>query len=495
MDGAWSQDSARLALVRQSIPSITRQGNLLSEKANQDALGNLSPKDNVFFQGNVIDTFDLNKGDFRADFLRAADGNGDFFGAASWSTDGQTLMAKMQRPSKLTGRKYPVYLYPDRSYLRFYNADGALLNTFDRPEIDAPSTSTPMFVSPDELLINAPVGTSYRVFYYNRVSGEFRAVTQEEGTYYQVRATRLSRQIVYSFSSYQKPYEAYHMSWDGGEPVALTNANAEIALANQVRADKVSFKLKNGATRNGYLIQPAGAAFPPRNVPIVMWQEGGPGGTMTNAWGSNVENPYNLLPNFGIAVAVIPLPGREGLGAGFYNGLSDGRNFGSIDIDEGAEIVDQMIRRGYTSRGRVGVSGCSYGGYFTSESITRYPNTYAAANTQCTLLDLFNEWQFGFTPFVSYLEGRAPTADPQEYAKDSPVYNATKVRTPLLIFAGTDDFLPESVSGNFHDQVEANGTPVKFMRFKDEGHGLGSPVSQFVAAQAQIDWFRTYLAP
>ena len=29
---------------------------------------------------------------------------------------------------------------------------------------------------------------------------------------------------------------------------------------------------------------------------------------MTNEWGGNVEKPFNVLPNFGIAVLVLPLP-------------------------------------------------------------------------------------------------------------------------------------------------------------------------------------------
>ena len=162
--------------------------------------------------------------------------------------------------------------------------------------------------------------------------------------------------------------------------------------------------------------------------------------------------------------------------------------------DEQAQAVEQMIKRGYTSHGKVGITGCSYGGYFTTQSIARYPNLYAAANTQCTLLDLFTEWQIGFTPILSYLEGRPPTTDPDEYKRDSPIYNATQIRTPLLIFDGTFDFLPVTISGNLHDQVAANKTTVKFLKFRGEGHGLHAKNSQTTAAQAQIAWFRQYLA-
>lgn len=489
----WTPDGSKVTLVRMALPQISREGTPLADPTTQESLGNLPPADNPFLQSNVVDLYDLGKRDLRPAAIKAADGNGDIFSRAGWSTDGQTLMTQMVRPAKLTGRTYATYLQPDRAYLRFYDAGGIQIGTFDRPEIEAPSAAMPMWVSPDELFINAPRGLSYRLYYYNRVSGEFRQVSQNEGTYYQVRSTRLSRQLIYTYSSFQQPYEAYRISWDGGATTPLTSFNGEAAAANQVRADPVSFTLKSIGKRTGYLIQPAGAAFPPKRTKIVVWQQGGPGSTMTNEWGARVEQPFNLLPNFGSALLILPLQSREGYGPKNINGLADGRNFGQIDIDAQAEAVQQLIQQGYTTRGNVGITGCSYGGYFTSQSIARYPTLYAAANTQCTLLDLFNEWQFGFTPVVSYLEGRTPTSDPAEYVKDSPINNATRVRTPLLIFAGTRDFLPYTISGNFHDQIEANKVPVKFVLFEGEGHGLSAASSQLAAAQEQIAWFRQYL--
>ncbi|NJO83734.1 MAG: prolyl oligopeptidase family serine peptidase [Blastochloris sp.] len=230
---------------------------------------------------------------------------------------------------------------------------------------------------------------------------------------------------------------------------------------------ELTFPLANGAVRQGYLIQPAGAAFPPQNAPLVLWQEGGPGLFMTSQWAANVEQPFNLLPNMGISLLVVPLPGRLGWGPQFSHALADGRNYGSIDIDEAAEIVQQMIARGYTSSDRVGITGCSYGGYFTAQSIARHPNLYAAANPQCTLLDMVVEWQTGFISLLSYLQGRTPMTDLAEYVQDSPGYTANAVRTPTLIFHGTQDFLPVNIAENFHETLDANGVPVKmWIEFK-----------------------------
>jgi dipeptidyl aminopeptidase/acylaminoacyl peptidase len=252
--------------------------------------------------------------------------------------------------------------------------------------------------------------------------------------------------------------------------------------------------MRSGAQRTGYLLQPAGAAFPPSNTRVIAWQQGGPGGSVTNEWGSNVEQPFNLLPNFGMAVLVLPLPGREGFGPKFYNDLANGRNFGQIDIDEAAHAVEYMIGQGYTTRDRVGITGGSYGGYFASQSIVRRPELYAAAVALSSMLDLAHTWEFIARPEVSYWEGRVPERDPAEYAADSPSAHASRIRSPLLLIHGAKDEVPLSIVASFRDTVAATGTPVELISFKEEGHGLSSPSSHMAAAQAQIRWFQRYLA-
>jgi len=86
-----------------------------------------------------------------------------------------------------------------------------------------------------------------------------------------------------------------------------------------------------------------------------------------------------------------------------------------------------------------------------------------------------------------------PTESPAEYTRDSPVLQASRVRAPTLIFAGTRDFLPYTISQRFHDDINAAGSLADFYVFENEGHGLSFFTSQFVAGQAQIEWFRKHL--
>jgi dipeptidyl aminopeptidase/acylaminoacyl peptidase len=491
----WSPDGQKLAMVRTEVGEQLRGGVSLATLTTQDALGNLPPVGNPLLQNNVVDIFDLDIDDIQSTQLRATDNNGtDTFVDVSWSTDNNTLLTRMHRPAQLSGRQYPVYTFPESSYFRFYDVrTQRVVGVFDAPQVSAPNAISGTFISPGEVLFSGAAGLSMRMYYYNRATQEFRELSSRAGAYTQILPTRFSRQVIFSFSSFENPPELYRIGWNGEALAALTYSNIETQRQNEIQVNQVSFTMSGGAVRRGYLIQPAGAPFPPSNAPVVVWQEGGPGVPMVNRWSTNVENPTTLLPNFGISVLFLPLPGREGWGPEFYTALAEQRNYGSIDIDEGAQAVQQMIERGYAAENQVGITGCSYGGYFTSQSITRYPELYAAANTQCTLLDMITEWQTGFTPFVSYLMGRSPTIDPMEFLRDSPLFESDVVRTPTLVFHGEQDYLPVNIAETFHKEIETGGAPARMLRFAAEGHGLAEPENQLLAAQEQIQWFRTHL--
>ena len=503
---AWSQDSARLAAsflgmfdyseeptLRDSRPL---DGALLSEQIYRDVTGNLPPAENPLLQRNTVEVFDLNSGDDKT--LRAADGNGQLLRGASWSTDGQTLLVQAYQPGRLVGRRHPIYTpqFLESASFRFYNFDLEEIGQINAPQLAAGGDG--QFITPDEVLFDTLVGTNVRPYYYNRISGEFRSLGQRAGVYGNVTATRLSRQIVFQYSSFTDPPELYRLNWDGTALSRLTWANEELRQFSKTRQDPVTFQLANKQTRAGVLIQPADAPFPPRDVRIVVWQEGGPGIPMTNDWAANVENPYALLPNLGVAVLVVPLSGRYGLGPRVYSALYDGANFGQIDIDEQAQIVRQMIARHWTSKGKVGITGCSYGGYFTLQSLVRHPDLYAAANAQCAILDSVVEWSRGYAVLMPYLEGGPPWAADAEYRRDSPIYNADKITTPLLTFHGTNDFLPITQNENMHLQLVNRNLPAKMLEFVGAGHGLVrneelDAAYELYAAQEQILWFRQYL--
>lgn len=500
-DFSWSQDGFNVAVTSINFPGAARGEATLGSVVTQDTLGNIPPDQNPLFQSNQVQTFQIRESGVRQMTLRATDGNGDLFMGATWSPDGSTLLTTMAQPPRLNGRQHPIYTpqFLERYYARFYDA-ATMQQT---GELTAETIQAPFnvdYATPDELYFTAVSGLTERITYFNRASGEVRDITPTPGSFTDPILTVSApiavpalRQLVFIHSSFTQPYEIFRLNWEGGGLTQITALNEPLRQLNRIQVQEVSFTLSQGQVRQAYLIQPAGAPFPPQQARIVMWQEGGPTGAIYNQWATNIEKPYNLLPNLGISLLIVPLPGRYGWGPGFNNALADSTNFGQIDIDESAEIAAQLVNTGWAAPGAVGITGCSYGGYFTSQSIGRHPNTYGAAVTMCTLLDNYTEWQTGFQGLMSYLIGSTPAQNPAEYAQDSPLYIANNVRTPTLIFHGSQDFLAVNIAETYHQTLQDTGIPVRMFRFEEEGHGLAGRANQAYAAQIMIDWFRTYL--
>ncbi len=499
-NAAFSQDGNLFAITFiEGYPATTRErydGALVSELIYRDVTGNLPPAENPYFATNKLITLDFGSGQLQT--LRAVDGDGVVYTDVSWSTDNQTLLVKVDQPGRLVGRRYPLYQKQFRSgsSVRFYNRELQEIQRLERIELSDVELQA-FFVSPDEVIIQSQYRLDRRPWYYNLRSGELRDLATRAGTYQTLTPTNSSRRLLFSYSSVSEAPDFYSINWDGSALQRLTWTNAALTERTNLKQQPVSFTLRDGTTHTGVLVMPGDAPFPPKNLPIIVYQEGGPTFAIPNRWSTKVESPFSLLPHFGFGLLIVPLYGRYGIGPERFEALVDGNNFGQIDIDAQAEIVAQLRARGWANK--VGIVGCSYGGYFTTQSITRHPSTYDAAHTQCSLIDLISEWNRGYAALAPWMQGLPPQVALDEYRRDSPAYNVDRVRTPLLAFHGTADFLPVTVMENFMNKVINNGVPAKLLKFTDAGHGVADSPSQLVApyeiygVQEQLIWFRTYL--
>lgn len=498
---AWSADGRRVVVVTSSIEERglyerTPFSPTLADPVNQDALGRTPADENLFLQRSALRVYDLGQLEPLQMELSALDGDQHLLAEADISPAGDRILVKYLEPAQVVGREHPSYLYPQRSYYKVYDLDGTLLETISDPVLEGPLENSGRFVDSDTLLFEAVKGLNRHLYRYEMATGELSPLPMPEGSvvFDAWRVSGDGKTLIYGFSSVTQPPEIFSVPLDGSAPpMQLTHINEDVAAVNAVQVHQVSFDTRNGL-REGFLIQPAEAAFPPEAASTVFWQQGGPGFSMANEFAIEVEMPLNLLPNFGISVLSVPLAGREGYGPEFYRLQADGNNFGQIDITEGVEIAAQLVSQGWSTPEQLGITGCSYGGYFTAQAIARFPDVFAAANPQCALLDTLIEWQLGYSSLLSYLTGQTPIAAPDLYHQISPLYSADQIEAATMIFHGSADFLQVDIARNFHDVIDSSGTPVTMYEFEGVGHSIFDVGLQRIAAQLQIDFFRTHLA-
>jgi dipeptidyl aminopeptidase/acylaminoacyl peptidase len=93
-----------------------------------------------------------------------------------------------------------------------------------------------------------------------------------------------------------------------------------------------------------------------------------------------------------------------------------------------------------------------------------------------------------------YQEIGDPTKDREMLRAISPLFHAKKIKRPLLVLQGKND--PRVIKPESDDivaAVKANGVPVEYIVFDDEGHGFKKKKNQARGYKATLDFLDTYL--
>ena len=97
--------------------------------------------------------------------------------------------------------------------------------------------------------------------------------------------------------------------------------------------------------------------------------------------------------------------------------------------------------------------------------------------------------------FDDYYLGKTPLQDPELYVRKSPLFRMDKVRTPTIIFFGTEDKQVPTEQGWQHYRAlqQLGNTDVRFILFPGEAHGPRKFVHQRRKVEEELAWFDKYL--
>lgn len=139
----------------------------------------------------------------------------------------------------------------------------------------------------------------------------------------------------------------------------------------------------------------------------------------------------------------------------------------------------------YVDMDKIGIMGGSYGGYMTMAALTFHPdefevgvNIFGVTNWLRTLKSIPPYWEANREALYSEL-GDPYTEDSIRLHKISPLFHAKNVIKPLMVLQGANDVRVLQVeSDEIVAAVKANGVPVEYIVFDDEGHGFRKKENQ-----------------
>jgi dipeptidyl aminopeptidase/acylaminoacyl peptidase len=194
----------------------------------------------------------------------------------------------------------------------------------------------------------------------------------------------------------------------------------------------------------------------------------------------------------GYVVFMLNPAGTPGYGQQFANLHIDDWGFpAASDIIEGVQQFERA--HPYVDAKRVGNFGHSYGGFMTMHLATRTP-IFATSISIAGISNIAAYWGAGWTGY-SYTEGTCRGCYPWNrrdvFVDRSPLFQADKIRTPMLLITGTSDTnVPPGETEQMFTALRMLGRDAELVRIYGENHGINSrPSVTRTLHGTMLDWY------
>jgi len=289
-----------------------------------------------------------------------------------------------------------------------------------------------------------------------------------------------------AFSSYDQPMKSTLYQADGKEVRVLATSvpTKEFLDLKLIKPERFTFKSADGKyDLDGLVYFPA--HFDPKDkYPLLLSVYGGPGS-------KGVNNSYKMtdgnqaLAQLGFLVAVCDYRGVSGRGKAFQN--LHYMKLGQVELEDHVAFVKALGQRPYADTTRVGVTGHSYGGYFTCLALLKEPDVFHVGVAGAPVTDWRN-----YDSIYTERYMRRPQDNPDGYEKGSCLTYAKNLKGKLFIHHGAVD---DNVHpGNTIQLVQAllkENKKFDMMIYPEQQHGIAFPRY----GESRVEYFIEHLKP
>ncbi|MCB1161445.1 MAG: prolyl oligopeptidase family serine peptidase [Candidatus Krumholzibacteriia bacterium] len=229
--------------------------------------------------------------------------------------------------------------------------------------------------------------------------------------------------------------------------------------------------------------------------PLVVMLHGGPGDADRDRFDESWAGSAALLAQRGAAVLKPNYHGSYGYGLEWLESIKG--HYYELEVPDILAGVDALVQTGLADASRLGILGWSNGAILgiaaCLESGERFRALAAGAGDVNWTSD-YGNCAFG-AGFDNAYFGGPPWALPDVYLAKSPLFRMQDLRVPTLISIGSADTnVPAEQGQELYRALQQIGeAPVRFLRFPDQPHTLGTPAGRRRQLTEQLAWFDRWL--
>lgn len=289
-----------------------------------------------------------------------------------------------------------------------------------------------------------------------------------------------------SFSSFDKPQSSVLNRIDGTEVKVLGQAvpSPEFLALDLKKPEHFSFKSADGVYDLDALIYFPADFDPAKKYPLILSIYGGPGSKgIANTYKMNDAN--QTLAQLGFLVAVCDYRGVSGRGKAFQN--LHYMKLGQVEFEDHVAFVKSLGSRPYVDTKRVGITGHSYGGYFSALCLLKAPDVFHVGVAGAPVTDWRN-----YDSIYTERYMRRPQDNPDGYEKGSCLTYAKNLKGKLFIHHGAvdDNVHPGNTIQLAEALLKAN-KKFDMMIYPEQQHGIRFPRY----SESRVEYFIEHLKP
>jgi dipeptidyl-peptidase-4 len=313
----------------------------------------------------------------------------------------------------------------------------------------------------------------------------FAKMTREPGTH-QISFAPDFAHYTDSFSSFDSPSKVTLRHADGTEVRVIGQAvpSPEFLALKLAKPEHFLFRSSDGRYDLDALLYFPAQFNPKEKYPVILSIYGGPGS-------KGVTNRYNMidgnqtLAQLGFLVAVCDYRGVSGRGKNFQN--LHYMKLGQVEFEDHVAFVKALGKRPYVDAGRVGITGHSYGGYFTCLCLLKAPDVFQVGVAGAPVTDWRN-----YDSIYTERYMRRPEDNPEGYEKSSCLTYAGNLKGHLFINHGTvDDNVHLTNTIQLVQALLKDNKKFDLMMYPEQQHGI-----RFARyPEGRVEYFIEHLKP